>query len=190
MVTFFQKLKEQQRAAGRGSRSEFLGFAPGPGQSCPRCSRNLVAVPDQEISAGGQPRISGREGCTFYDRAGEGRTLQSVGAASGPTTSACEGTLGRPQAIRARCVSRFVPGELGNCWRSTFLDDHVAERRGRPRDRRLRDNRQRLHTPGGGAKGLGEATRQLITSIRDTNPGLRQTGNPKDLPCSAGQPRV
>jgi hypothetical protein len=30
-------------------------------------------------------------------------------------------------------------------------------------------------------QGLGEATRQLISSIRDTNPALRQAGNPKDL---------
>ena len=36
-------------------------------------------------------------------------------------------------------------------------------------------------TPGGGARELGEATRQLLSSIRDTNPALRQTGNPKDL---------
>ncbi len=36
-------------------------------------------------------------------------------------------------------------------------------------------------TPDSGAKELGEATRQLISSIRDTNPALRQTGNPKDL---------
>ena len=36
-------------------------------------------------------------------------------------------------------------------------------------------------TPGGGAKELGEATRQLITSIPDTNPPLRQSGNPKNV---------
>jgi len=35
-------------------------------------------------------------------------------------------------------------------------------------------------TPGSGTKQLGEATRQLISSIRDTNPALRQTGNAKD----------
>ena len=36
-------------------------------------------------------------------------------------------------------------------------------------------------TPGTGTKELGEATRQLISSIRDTNPALRLTGNAKDL---------
>lgn len=32
-------------------------------------------------------------------------------------------------------------------------------------------------TPGRGGRDLDEATRQLISSIRDTNPGLRPTGN-------------
>ena len=36
-------------------------------------------------------------------------------------------------------------------------------------------------TPASGGKELGEATRQLISSIRDTNPALRQAGNPGNL---------
>ena len=36
-------------------------------------------------------------------------------------------------------------------------------------------------SPGRGGKDLDEATRQLINSIRDTNPGLRPTGNPVNI---------
>jgi hypothetical protein len=41
--------------------------------------------------------------------------------------------------------------------------------------------------PGRGGNNLNEATRQLIESIRDTNPGLRQASNPVNLTVS-GRP--
>jgi hypothetical protein len=39
-------------------------------------------------------------------------------------------------------------------------------------------------SPGRGGKELDEAMRQLISSIRDTNPGLRPTGNPVNMTVS------
>lgn len=177
MVTFFQKLTEQQGSAGGPS---FLASHPDPGNRAKSVAGILSEFPDEKYQQGDSPEFLTAK-----------KALDNVKV----ETEAAENSAEPP----APALRRLSAKELASSDQLTTYE-HGAFRVSYPSNWQLTGDRDTAITlnpkggaslesvaygtilsgfaPGGSAKNLDEATRQLVAAIRDTNPGLRQASNP------------
>jgi hypothetical protein len=177
MVTFFQKLKEQQ---GKGSGPSFLASHPDPGNRAKNVSSILARFPAKQYAPADSPEFIAAK-----------NALSNV---SGERAAQPEAASTEPE------IRRLSSKE----WASDkFADyDQGAFRVSYPAGWVLKGDRNTSLTiyPEGGASkesvaygtilsgftprsgsNLDEATRQLMSSMQDTNPSLRQAGNPVNI---------
>jgi len=178
MVTFFQKLKEQQ---GGGGGPSFLASHPDPGNRARDVANILSRFPAKKFQE--------KDSAEFLATK---KALSTIppGKLESPKGSAPEVALRRLSA-KELSVKNLEPYEH-TAFRISYPANWeiVGEKNssltmypkgGADRETVAYGTIVSAFTPGSGTKELGEATRQLISSIRDTNPALRQAGNPKDL---------
>jgi beta-barrel assembly-enhancing protease len=176
MVTFFQKLKQQQ---GKGGGPSFLASHPDPGNRAKNVASILSRFPAKQYRASDSPEFVAAKSA-----------LANVGS---ETVAQAQGAEPEPEVRRLSSKD----------WASSaaFTDyDHGAFRVSYPADWSLTGDRNTSLTicPKGGASGesvaygailsgftprgsgndLNEGTRQLVASMQDTNPSLRQASNP------------
>ncbi len=178
MVTFFQKLKDQQ---GGGGGPSFLASHPDPGNRARDVANILSRFPVKKFQE--------RDSAEFLAAKNALSTIPP-GKVESAKDSAPEVALRRLSA-KELSVENLRPYEH-SAFRVSYPANWeiVGEKNssltmypkgGADRETVAYGTIVSAFTPGSGAKELGEATRQLISSIRDTNPALRQAGNPKDL---------
>ena len=178
MVTFFQKLKDQQGNAGGPS---FLASHPDPGNRAKNVAGILSRFPVEKYQQGDSSEFAAAR--------------KALGSVTIDTT-----TAGNTEPVDA--LRRLSSKELAASDKFTTYQ-HGAFRVSYPTNWQLTGDRNTAltlypkggasnesvaygtvlsgFTPGRGGNDLSEATRQLIASIRDTNPGLRQAGNPVNI---------
>ena len=178
MVTFFTKLKAQQ---GSGGGPSFLASHPDPGNRARDVANILSRFPAKKFQE--------QDSADFLAAKNALSTI-APGKTESPKDSAPEVALRRLSA-KELAVENLRPYEH-SAFRISYPAnwEMVGEKNssltmypkfGADRETVAYGTIVSAFTPGGGAKELGEATRQLISSIRETNPALRQTGNPRDL---------
>lgn len=177
MVTFFQKLKQQQ---GGGGGPSFLASHPDPGNRAKNVASILSRFPAKNYQQGDSPEFLAAKDA-----------LSNLG---GEEPAQYPGEAG--VALR-----RLPTNELASDTFTTY--EHGAFRVSYPSNWQLKGDRNTaltLYPPGGasadavaygailsgftprsGGNDLDEATRQLLSSIQDTNPGLRPIGQPADI---------
>lgn len=178
MVTFFQKLKEQQ---GSGGGPSFLASHPDPGNRARDVAGILSRFPTKKYQQGDSAEFLAAK-----------NALSTIGPGKveSPKDAAPEVAVRRLSA-KELSVDNLKPYEHG-AFRVSYPAswEVVGDRNssvtmypkgGADRETVAYGIIVSGFTPGAGARELGEATRQLISSIRDTNPALRQSGNPKNL---------
>lgn len=178
MVTFFQKLKEQQ---GSGGGPSFLASHPDPGNRARDVASILSRFPLKKYQQGDSAEFVAAK-----------KALSSIGPEKVEAPNVAVPTIAlrrlsakelsvdslKPYEHRAFRVSYPANWEIvGDPTSSVTL----YPRGGADRETVAYGTIVSAFTPGSGGTELGEATRQLINSIRDTNPALRQTGNPVNL---------
>jgi hypothetical protein len=176
MVTFFQKLKAQQ---GGKNGPSFLASHPDPGNRAQNVSSILSRFPAKQYHSGDSPDFLAAK-----------KELSNIGPQSAP-----DAQTGIPE-LRRLSAKELGAGDFANY-------DHGAFRVSYPGNWEIRgDPNSSLtiypkggansaavcygtiisgFTPNRGGKQLDEAMRQLVSIIRDTNPGLRPTGNPVNI---------
>ena len=178
MVTFFQKLKEQQ---GGGGGPSFLASHPDPGNRARDVANILSRFAAKKFQQG--------DSAEFLAAKSALATI-APGKMESPKDATPEVALRRLSA-KELSVEKLRPFEYG-AFRISYPADWevIGEKSssltmypkgGADRETVAYGTIVSGFTPGTGTKELGAATRQLISSIRDTNPALRQTGNAKDL---------
>ncbi len=174
MVTFFQKLKQQQ---GGGGGPSFLASHPDPGNRAKNVASILSRFPAKNYQQGDIPEFVAAKDA-----------LSNLGPAA-PAQTSIEAAV---------ALHRLPTKELAS---DTFTNyEHGAFRVSYPSNWQLKGDRNTAltlyppggasaetvaygailsgFTPGGGGNNLDEGTRQLLSSIQDTNPGLRSIGQP------------
>jgi len=181
MVTFFQKLKEQQGGGG----PSFLASHPDPGDRAKNVANILSRFPAKQYKNSDSAEFLAAK-----------KALSSI--EPGKVPASAESASAEMPAVELR---RLSAKELDG---GNFQDyDHGAFRVSYPGNWQVAgDPNSSLtfypkgganadavaygtiisgFTPGRGGKDLDDGMRQLISSIRDTNPGLRTTGNPVNI---------
>lgn len=182
MVTFFQKLKEQQ---GGGGGPSFLASHPDPGNRARNVASILSRFPAKQYQKADSPQFLAAK-----------KALSSIEPGKVPAST--ESASGEMPSVDLR---RLSSKELAA---GNFQDyDHGAFRVSYPGNWQVAgDPNSSLtlypkgganadavaygtiisgFTPARGGKDLDEGMRQLISSIRDTNTGLRPAGNPVNI---------
>lgn len=175
MVTFFNMMKQQQ---GGGSGPSFLASHPDPGNRAKNVQSILSRFPPKQYSDNDSPEF-----------------LAAKNALSNPDLLKPEKKAAEPEVA----LQRLPTKELASDDFATY--EHGAFRVSYPSNWQLKGDRNTaltLYPPGGAsaesvaygvilsgftprnAKNLDDATRQLLSSIQDTNPGLRVIGQPTD----------
>jgi beta-barrel assembly-enhancing protease len=182
MVSFFQKLKQQQ---GKASGPSFLASHPDPGDRAKNVASILSRFPPEQYQQGDSAEFVAAR-----------KALQNLGP--GTTT---EGKTEANIALRRLSAKELAPSEHF----STY--EHGAFRVSYPGNWQATGERNTALTlfpkggasiesvaygtilsafrPGRAGNNLDEAMRQLIASIQETNPGLRQAGNPVNISVNA-----
>jgi beta-barrel assembly-enhancing protease len=178
MVTFFQKLKEQQ---GGGGGPSFLASHPDPGNRAKEVASILSRFPAKQYSQ--------KDSAEFLAAK---KALSSIAPG---TVSAASGGVPSPQ-LRRLSTKELAAANFENYSHGAFRVSYPANWQvagdpnssltiyptgGANSDAVAYGTIISGFTPGRGGKDLDEATRQLISSIRDTDPGLRPTGNPVNI---------
>jgi beta-barrel assembly-enhancing protease len=178
MVTFFQKLKEQQ---GKGGGPSFLASHPDPGNRAQNVASILTRFPAKQYASADSPEfIAAKNALANVSSEAASRTEASI----------------EPE-LRRLSSKDWAANEK-------FTDyDHGAFRVSYPANWGLKGDRNTSltiypdggaskesvaygtilsgFTPRRGSSDLGDATRQLIVSMQDTNPSLRPAGNPVNI---------
>lgn len=179
MVTFFQKLKEQQ---GKGGGPSFLASHPDPGNRAKNVASILSRFPAKNYAAGDS-----------QDFVAAKKALANVSTTTQPQPGIAE----TPPEIRRLTSKDWDAGDKF----STY--EHGAFRVSYPANWQFTGDRNTSltiypnggvskeavaygtilsgFTPKRGVTDLNEATLQLIASMQDTNPGLRRVGNPVNI---------
>ena len=179
MVTFFQKLKQQQ---GKGGGPSFLASHPDPGDRAKNVASILSRFPVKQYTASDSPEFVAAK--------------SALANISSETVAQAQDSEPEPE-IRRLSSQDWATSDK-------FTDyDHGAFRVSYPADWSLTGDRNTSLTiyPKGGASresvaygailsgftprrtgnDLSEGTRQLVTSMQDTNPSLRQASNPVNI---------
>ena len=179
MVTFFQKLKEQQ---GGGGGPSFLASHPDPGNRAKNVGSILSRFPAKQYASGDSSEFLAAK-----------NALSNVSTESTP--QAVNATSEAP--IRRLSTKDWAPND-------NFTDyDHGAFRVSYPSSWVPKGDRNTSltiypeggaskesvaygtilsgFTPRRGGNDLNEGTRQLVASMQDTNPSLRQASNPVNI---------
>lgn len=179
MVTFFQKLKEQQ---GSGGGPSFLASHPDPGNRAKNVASILSRFPGKQYASGDSPEFVAAK-----------NALSNI---STETAAQAESTAAEPP-IRRLSSKDWSANDK-------FTDyDHGAFRVAYPTSWALKGDRNTSltiypeggaskesvaygtilsgFTPRRGGNDLNEGTRQLVASMQDTNPSLRQASNPVNI---------
>jgi hypothetical protein len=178
MVTFFQKLKQQQ---GKGSGPSFLASHPDPGNRAKNVTSILSRFPAKQYASADSPEFVAAK-----------NALANVSSESVTQPEAASNEA----EIRRLSSKDWAPNDK-------FTDyDHGAFRVSYPTDWVLKGDRNTSLTiyPKGGASkesvaygtvlsgftprrgsNLDHATQQLMSSMQDTDPSLRQAGNPVNI---------
>jgi peptidase M48-like protein len=176
MVTFFQKLKAQQ---GGKSGPSFLASHPDPGNRAQNVASILSRFPAKQYQSGNSPDFLAAQ-----------KALSTIGPQSAPDAQT------EIPELRRLSAKELAAGDFANY-------DHGAFRVAYPGNWEVMgDPNSSLtiypkggansaavcygtiisgFTPNRGSRQLDEAMRQLVSSIQDTNPGLRATGNPVNI---------
>jgi beta-barrel assembly-enhancing protease len=179
MVTFFQKLKAQQ---GGGGGPSFLASHPDPGNRAKNVASILSRFPAKQYASGDSPEFVAAK-----------NALSNI---STETAAQAENTAAEPP-IRRLSSKDWSANDK-------FTDyDHGAFRVSYPASWALKGDRNTSltiypeggaskesvaygtilsgFTPRRGGNDLNEGTRQLVASMQDTNPSLRQASNPVNI---------
>jgi len=178
MVTFFQKLKEQQGNVGGPS---FLASHPDPGDRAKNVASILSRFPAKNYAAADSPEfVAARSALANISEA----IAKAQSAESQPE-------IRRLTSKEWKADEKFVTYEYGAFrvaypanWqftgdRNTSLT--IYPKGGASKETVAYGTILSGFTPGRGGSDLNAATLQLIASMRDTNPGLRQAGNPVNI---------
>jgi beta-barrel assembly-enhancing protease len=178
MVSFFETLKAQQQ--GKSSGPSFLASHPDPGDRARNVASILARFPAKQYQAADSPEFLAAK--------------QALGRV-GPSDVQQREQVGLDLGLRRLPAEQLAPGNFTSY-------DHGAFRLSVPERWKRSGNPNASLTlyPDGGAdlqsvsygviisaftpirgKDLNEAMRQLVSSIRDTNPKLRAAGNPVNL---------
>jgi beta-barrel assembly-enhancing protease len=178
MVTFFQKLKEQQ---GKGGGPSFLASHPDPGDRAKNVASILSRFPAKQYASGDSPEFLAAK-----------NALSNIST----ETAAQAETVGEPP-IRRLSSKEWSANDK-------FTDyDHGAFRVSYPAGWVLKGDRNTSltiypeggastesvaygtilsgFTPRRGGNDLSEGTRQLVASMQETDPSLRQASNPVNI---------
>jgi beta-barrel assembly-enhancing protease len=178
IVTFFKKLKEQQ---GSGGGPSFLASHPDPGNRARDVASILARFPSKKYQQGDSAEFVAAKNAL------SGITPAKVGSPSNATPAVALRRLPakdltieslKPYEHGAFPVSYPANWEIVGDPKSSLT---TYPKGGADRETVAYGTIVSTFTPGSGTRELAEATRQLISSIRDTNPALRQTGNPVSL---------
>lgn len=183
MVTFFQKLKEQQ---GGGGGPSFLASHPDPGNRARDVASILSRFPAKQYERGDSAEFLAAK-----------TALSSIGPGTVPAAGGEIPGVELPGTALRRLSAKELTAE------NFENHDHGAFRVSYPGNWQVAGNPNSSltiypkgganldavtygtiisgFTPARGGKDLDEAMRQLISSIRDTNPGLRPTANPVNI---------
>jgi hypothetical protein len=179
MVTFFQKLKEQQ---GQGGGPSFLASHPDPGDRAKNVASILSRFPAKQYASGDSPEFLAAK-----------NALSNIST----ETAAQAGSVAAEPPIRRLSSKEWSANDK-------FTDyDHGAFRVSYPASWVLKGDRNTSltiypeggastesvaygtilsgFTPRRGGNDLSEGTRQLVASMQDTNPSLRQASNPVNI---------
>jgi hypothetical protein len=176
MVAFFQKLKEQQ---GEASGPSFLASHPDPGNRARNVASILSRFPPKEFQE--------KDSSDFLAAKIE---LNMIGPVKVPAVEL------PATGLRRLSAKELAPGDFVSY-------DHEGFEMAYPGNWQVGGNPNSSltlypnggadpqtitygtiisgFTPSRGAKQMDEAMQQLIASIRETNPGLRQAGNPVNI---------
>ena len=179
MVTFFQKLKEQQ---GKGGGPSFLASHPDPGDRAKNVASILSRFPAKQYASGDSPEFVAAK-----------NALSNVST----ETVAQAGTSAAQPPIRRLSSKDWAANDKLTDY------DHGAFRVSYPTGWVLKGDRNTSLTiyPEGGASSesvaygtilsgftprrggndLSEGTRQLVASMQETDPSLRQASNPVNI---------
>jgi beta-barrel assembly-enhancing protease len=173
MVTFFNMMKQQQ---GGGGGPSFLASHPDPGNRAKNVQSILSRFPAKEYQDTDSPEF-----------------VAAKNALSNPDVLKPEKKSAEPEVGLHRLPTKDLASNESTSY------DHGAFRVAYPSNWQLKGDRNTaitLYPPGGAsaetvaygailsgftprnAKNLDDATRQLLSSIQDTNPGLRVIGQP------------
>lgn len=176
IVTFFQKLKAQQ---GGKSGPSFLASHPDPGNRAQNVSSILSRFPAKHYQSGDS-----------QDFLAAKKALSNVGPQSAPQAQT------EIPELRRLSAKELAAGNFTNYDHGAFRVSYPGnwEVKGDPNSSLTIYPKGGANsaavcygtmisgfTPNRGGKQLDEAMRQLVSSIRDTNPGLRPTGNPVNI---------
>jgi len=179
MVTFFQRLKEQQ---GQGGGPSFLASHPDPGDRAKNVASILSRFPAKQYASGDSPEFLAAK-----------NALSNIST----ETAAQAGSVAAEPPIRRLSSKEWSANDK-------FTDyDHGAFRVSYPASWVLKGDRNTSltiypeggastesvaygtilsgFTPRRGGNDLSEGTRQLVASMQDTNPSLRQASNPVNI---------
>lgn len=178
MVTFFQKLKAQQ---GGKSGPSFLASHPDPGNRAQNVSSILSRFPAKQYQSGDSPDFLATK-----------KALDNIGPQSVPEAQVEIPSL----ELRRLSAKELAAGNFENYDHGAFRISYPGnwEVTGDPNSSLTIYPKGGANsaavcygaiisgfTPNRSAKQLDDAMRQLMSDIRDTNPGLRPTGNPVNI---------
>lgn len=178
MVTFFQKLKEQQ---GGGGGPSFLASHPDPGNRARDVSGILSRFPVKTFQQGDSAEfVAAKNALSKIGPAKIEPPKNSAPAVVLRRLSAKEMSVGSLKAYEHGAFRLSYPAnwEIVGDRNSSVT---MYPKGGADRETVVYGTIISGFTPGSGARELDAATRQLIGSIRDTNPALRQSGNLKNM---------
>jgi len=179
MVTFFQKLKEQQ---GKGGGPSFLASHPDPGDRAKNVASILSRFPVKQYASGDSAEF------TAAKNALSSISTEAVGPAE---SSAAEPVLRRLSSKDWATNDKFTDYDHGAFrvsypagWvlkgdRNTSLT--IYPEGGASNESVAYGTILSGFTPRRGGNDLSEGTRQLVVSMQDTNPSLRQASNPVNI---------
>ncbi len=178
MVTFFEKLKAQQ---GGKTGPSFLASHPDPGNRAQNVASILSRFPSRQYQSGDSPDfLAAKKG------------LDNIGPQSVPEAHVEIPSL----ELRRLSAKELAAGNFENYDHGAFRVSYPGnwQRMGNPNSSLTIYPKGGANstavcygtiisgfTPNSRAKQLDDATRQLMGDIRDTNPGLRPTGNPVNI---------
>lgn len=178
MVTFFQKLKEQQ---GGGGGPSFLASHPDPGNRAANVASILSRFPARTFQQGDSADFIATK-----------KMLEGIRPAGGQQNAVELPAFG----LRRLSAKEIAPGDFesydhgifqvsypGNWQVSNNLNSSLTMYPKGGADLQTVSYGAIISgfTPSRGGKELDDAMRQLMSSIRDTNPGLRAAGNPVNI---------
>ena len=181
MVAFFQKLKNQQ---GASSGPGFLASHPDPGDRARNVSSILSRFPAKTFDDQDSDEFRIAKYSLGAISAGNSaqNVMESLGAGGLRRLTSKEIAAGDFQSYDQGAFRMTYPGN----WQMSRNPGSITlyPRGGADLQTVSYGIIVSGFTPSRGGKDLNEAIRQLMTSIRDTNPKLRPTGNPVNLTVS------